>query len=411
MSVTMTSSRWWTLGGLVLAIALAAWIVQSIEWVDLDVPTLAKNEAARDRFYAAKSLVRRLGGEVSSPLGLDAMPPPGATLLLSSPHWDMFPGRDAALEAWVKGGGHLVIAEMPFFREQFVPEWAPLRNVDDTTATATAQAASDAAAGPAQRANAERCRLLSEPDAVRPAFGAARSFRVCGGAPTRLDALVAPQWSLGDATGVRMARVAVGQGSVAASTMRSAFTNRNLVADDGALAFVAALDLHAGDTVWFVSEEARAPFFLALASKGLPALLFAAAALVLALWRGAPRFGPLIGEPAAARRSVGEQVRRTAAFIGAGDGHALHRASLQALEAAASRAIARFMALPTFAERAEAIAQRVGGDAAALAGAMQPPKRRQALVAAITELERARRALLPDARSQRFRHALPTKMP
>jgi hypothetical protein len=409
MKTTMTPTRWWTLGALLLTIAGAVWVARSIEWVELEVPTFARNEAARDRFYAAKSLVRRLGGEVSSPSSLDALPPPGATLLLSSPHWDMFPERDAALEAWVKAGGHLVIAEMPFFREQFVPEWAPLRNVDD--ASANAQAGPESASGPAARLGAERCRLLSEPESARPAFGKARGFQVCGGAPTRLDTLVAPQWSIGDRAGIRMARAAVGRGSVTASTLRGAFTNRGVVADDGPLALVAALDLHAGDVVWFVGEEARTPFLLALASDGLPAVLLAGAALLLALWRGTPRFGPLIGEPSAARRSIGEQVRRTAAFIGAGDGSALHRASLQALDAAAGRAIANFMALPTFAERAQAITRRVGGDAVALADAMRPPRRRHALGPAIAELERARRALLPDTRANRSRHAFSPQTP
>jgi hypothetical protein len=163
--------------------------------------------------------------------------------------------------------------------------------------------------------------------------------------------------------------------------------------------------------VWFVGEEARTPFFLALGSKGLPAVLFAGAALLLALWRGTPRFGPLIGEPAAARRSIGEQIRRTSAFIGAGEGSALHRASLHALEAAAGRATPNFMALPTFAERAQAITRLTGGDPMALAEAMQPPKRRHALGAAISELERARRALLPEARATRSHHALSPQKP
>jgi hypothetical protein len=398
----MTPTRWWTLGALVLTLAGAVWVARSIEWVELDVPTFARNEAARDRFYAAKALVRRLGGEVRSPSNLDVLPPPGATLLLSSPHWDIFPDRDAALEGWVEAGGHLVIAELPFFRAQFVPDWAPLRNVDD----ASAAGVRESAPGPFPQLQAERCRLLSEPQTIHPAFGRARDFHVCGSTPTRLDTLVAPQWSIGDRAGTRMARVTVGRGSVTASTVRGAFTNRGAVAEDGALVLVAALDLHAGDLVWFVEEEARTPFFLALGSKALPAVLFAGAALLLALWRGAPRFGPLIGEPAPARRSIGEQVRRTAAFIGAGDGSALHRASLHALEAAASRTIANFMALPTFAERARAITRVAGGDAAALAEAMQPPRHRRALGAAITELERARRALLPDTRITRSRHAL-----
>jgi uncharacterized protein DUF4350 len=400
VKLKMNASRWWTVALLVLTVAGAVWLARSIEWVDVEQMRPARNEAARDRFYAAKSLVRRLGGHVAAPLGLDVLPPPGATLLLSSSHWDMFPGRDAALRRWVENGGRLVIAEMPFFREQFVPQWAPLRNVPDN---ATAAASSP---GSGERGRSEPCRLLSEPDAARAAFGLARSFRVCGVAVTHLEHRLAPQWLVADRSGTRMARVGVGHGSVTASTMHGSFANEGIVGDDGALAFVAALDLHAGDAVWFVDDETRAPLLRALASAGLPALLLGAAALLLALWRAGPRFGPIAAEPAAARRSIGEQIRRTAAFIAGGDGAALHRASLLALEAAAGRVIADFAALPTLAARAAAITRLAGGEAAALAAAMRPPKRRRTLAATIAELERARRSLLPDARQARSRHAL-----
>jgi hypothetical protein len=409
--MSMTPARWWTLAAVVLMIAGGIWLSNAIEWVDIDVPTFAKNEAARDRLYAAKSLVRRLGGHVASPRSLDKLPPVTAILFLSSAHWNMFPGRDAALRHWVEGGGRLVFAEVPFFREQFVPAWAPLRNVADVTPPPAASASEPASAPTSiaelMRVRPDRCRVLSEPAAVQPAFGAARSFRVCGSAYTRLSSPVGAQWSVGDPTGTRMSRVAVGQGSVAASTMRGAFANNNIVNADGALAFVAALDLRAGDEVWFVDEEARTPFLRALWSSALPALLLGLAALALLLWRGGPRFGPLAVEPGAARRSIGEQIRRTAAFIAAGRGEALHRASLRALEAAAGRVIPDFASLPALADRAQAIASRCGSDPVALASAMQMPKRHRALAGAIAELERARRALLPAARAARSTHALP----
>jgi hypothetical protein len=401
----MPAARWWILLGTVAVLAAASiWLINASEWVDIDVPTPAKNEAARDRFYAAKSLVKQLGGHVVAPRSLDKLPPATATLFLSSSHWNMFPGRDAALKGWVQGGGRLVFAEMPFFREQFVPTWAPLRNVDDISAAASAPEPGIAAPRP----RAERCRVVSEPDSVQPAFGQARSYRVCGFAATRLHSLAPPQWSVGDLAGMRMARVAVGQGSVAVNLLRGVFANKGIVDDDGALAFVAALDLRQGDEVWFVDEEARTPFFRALWSAGLPALLLALAALGLALWRGGPRFGPLAVEPGAARRSIGEQIRRTAAFVAGGRGEALHRATLRALESAAARTVPDFAALPTVADRARAISQRAGqgGDAAALANAMLMPKRRHALGAAIAELERARRSLLPEARAARPTHAL-----
>lgn len=404
--MAMTSGRWWTLGALALTVAAGVWLVRNSEWVDIDLPTFPKNEAARDRFYAAKSLVRHLGGTVLSPHSLEKLPPPTATLVLSSSHWDMFPGRDAALRRWVEGGGKLVFAEMPFFREQFVPEWAPLRNVEERAPAASAPESSFAA-----RFKPERCRVVSEPGTVQPAYGQPRSFRVCGVAATQLVSRVAPQWSLVEAGHLRVARVGVGAGSLAVSVLRGAFSNKGIVADDGALAFVAALNLHPGDEVWFVDEEARTPFLRALWSSGLPALLLALAALALALWRDGPRFGPLAADPGTARRSIGEQVRRTAAFIAAGGGAALHGATLRALEAAAVRAIPDYASRLGLSDRAAAIAARSGHDPAVLASAMQMPRRRHVLAASIAEMERARRALLPAARAARSRLPFTPKAP
>ena len=111
--------------------------------------------------------------------------------------------------------------------------------------------------------------------------------------------------------------------------------------------------------------------------------LLAAAAILLLLWRSGTRFGPLIADTARARRSVGEQVRRTAAFIAAGGGAALHRASIRALEEEARRSIAGYADLLGARERAEAIArttrERCGGagrgDEPAAAPGPAPPRR------------------------------------
>ena len=170
--------------------------------------------------------------------------------------------------------------------------------------------------------------------------------------------------------------------------------------DDGALAFAAMLQLREGDTVWFFDEETRARLLSLLWDHGAAALLLAGAAILLLLWRSGARFGPLLADAARSRRSVGEQVRRTAAFIAAGGGAALHRASVRALEEEARRSIAGYATLLGARERAEAIARTTREDAASLGAAMSPLQRpdRHRLATAIARLERARRALLPDRR-------------
>ena len=368
------------------AIGVAFWLRNAIEWVDVDVPKPAKSEAARDRFYAAKSLVRRLGGRAVSRANLETLPPPGATLFLSSSHWDVFPGREEALERWVRAGGRVLIAETSFVRELFIPIWVPAHSIDDEPQKASAP--------PRQR---ERCRLLTEPEGAQPAYDTARAFRVCAPAHTRLRSRGESQWRLDDLDGTRVARFAIGAGTATVSTLRNAFDNSGIVTDDSALAFAAALDLHRGDEVWFVDDEKRPNWFAALWVAGLPAALLAAAAIGLTLWRRGTRFGPLIADPATARRSIGDQVRGTAAFIAAGGDDSLHRAALMALESAAGRAVVAYASLPTMAGRAAAIAARTGVDAQALARAMHPTRGRHELAAALAVLEHARRALAPGA--------------
>ena len=420
-------------------VAGAVWFARSIEWTDVDVQTFSRNEAARDRFYAAKSLVHGLDGRTVTGRNLDTLPPTTATLVLSSSHWNMFPGRDAALRHWVEGGGRLVLIDMDVMRDQAVPGWTSLRAVHQSAscasaASAAASASSDAAAASASAASptpcasaasaprtkaknplsdmalrlkARPCAVLTEPETVRPMFAKARSYRVCGYPSTHLRSKAPALWALDDADGMRMERVAVGRGSVALSVVYDAFTNENFIRDDGPLAFAALLDLHGGDEVWFVEDESRAPFFRALWDHGKAAVLLGLLALGLALWRGIPRFGPLAAEPSAARRSIGEQIRRTAAFIAAGPGDALHRAALNALDAAASRTVADYASFQSPASRAQAIAARIRTDAAALEEAMRRPEKRRLLAGAIAQIERARRALLESPAGTRPRHEQP----
>jgi len=388
--------------------ALIAWFMRSIEWVETDVPTPARGEAARDRFYVAKQLARRLGASVTTVHDLERMPPVGATLLIGSRRWSMFPGREAALRRWVDAGGRLVVLQSAWSAEGETPRWVPMRSAPLRRDGPAAPASAAAAAASAPRdidaflallAKGAPCDDFVEPEGIDPAFGAARHYRLCGQQIRVLHA-AAPTWLLRSSEGAVAARVGYGRGDITANALDGSFDNRALVRDDGALAFAAMLQLREGDTVWFFDEETRARFLSLLWDRGAPALLLAGAAIMLLLWRSGTRFGPLLADTARARRSVGEQVRRTAAFIAAGGGAALHRASVRALEEEARRSIAGYATLLGARERAEAIARSTREDAASLGAAMSPLQRpdRHRLATAIARLERARRALLPDRR-------------
>ena len=400
----------WVLTALVAALvaALIAWFMRSIEWVEVDVPTPARGEAARDRFYVAKQLARRLGASVTTVRDLERLPPVGATLVIGSRRWSMFPGREAALRRWIDAGGHLVVLQSAWSAEGDTPRWVPMRSVPlrrdgpagaASAAAAAASAPRDIAAFLALLAKGGPCDDFVEPEGIDPAFGAARHYRLCGQQIRVLHA-GAPTWLLRSSEGAVAARVGYGRGDITANALDGSFDNRALVRDDGALAFAAMLQLRDGDTVWFFDEETRARLLSLLWDHGAAPLLLAGAAILLLLWRSGTRFGPLLADAARSRRSVGEQVRRTAAFIAAGGGAALHRASVRALEEEARRSIAGYATLLGARERAEAIARTTREDAVSLGAAMSPLQRpdRHRVATAIARLERARRALLPDRR-------------
>lgn len=402
----MRLTRQHALWGVVAALAVAAgvWWSRSIEWIDVDVPMPAKKEAARDRLYAAKALVRRLGGRVNAPQSLAELPPAGATLVLSSLHWNMFPGRENALKSWVDDGGRLVIVQTAWSEGNQLPGWLPIRSRSaPQRRNEPASAPPTATAGLWPLPPNGACDLVSEPDDVAGAFGLPRSFRVCGFADRRLSSASAALWRLDRPDGTVMLRVPFGKGSVTWNAIDGSFANQNVARDDSALAFAAALELHPGDAVWFVADEARTPLLSLLWSDGRPALLLAIAAVALALWRGAARFGPIVEEPALARRSIGEQVRRTAAYIARGGGGALRRAAARALDETARRTLAGYAALTGARERSEAIARYSALPAATLEAAMNPdgPGDRRLLALTIARLEQARRALLPARTSHR----------
>ena len=402
----------WGLTALTAALVAAAiaWFMRSIEWVDVNVPSPARGEAARDRFYAAKQLARRLGASVTTVHDLERLPPAGATLVIGSRRWSMFPGREAALRRWIDAGGHLVVLQSAWSADGETPRWVPMRSAplrraapaSAASAPATATAASaplDIEALLARLAMGGPCHDFIEPKGIDAAFGTARHYRLCG-QPIRVLHAGAPTWLLRGSEGAVAVRIDYGRGDITANALDGSFDNRALVRDDGALAFAAMLQLREGDTVWFFDEETRARLLSLLWDRGAPALLLAGAAILLLLWRSGTRFGPLLADPARARRSVGEQVRRTAAFIAAGGGTALHRASVRALEEEARRSIAGYASLLGARDRAEAIARTTREDAASLGAAMSPLQRpgRHRLAGAIARLERARRALLPDRR-------------
>ncbi len=365
---------------LLAIVAFGAWFVWATEWVDVWKPTPPRGEAARDDHYAIKQIVTRLGAKVVSPDNLDALPPPGATLVLQSNQWDFMPDRSQRLREWVeRDGGHLVLPsfyatgdDIPWVPIGEKPrpkkKSAPIEDDEDDDehdeparpalpASAARRAAFDPLLVGPRNNPKQQCPTFSERKAANGEGTTPRTFRLCHGEHmARLQALrgAKASWSIDGPQGAHSLRVALGKGRITAIAEHHFVSNDNLFTGDQAQAAIAALDLRAGDSVWFVVDEKRQALMLWLWHRAGPALGLALLALALALWRGALRFGPLLPQAAAARRSVAEQIRGTAAFVWRGGGAALLAASRRALDEAARTRIAGWDRM-TMSERIAAL--------------------------------------------------------
>jgi hypothetical protein len=371
----------------------------------------------RDPELRFKRLLTRVGAKVVTPDNLDQLPPPGATLVLETLNWDLFPEREAALQRWVEAGGTLVVPDfsspgaglgwVPIKRQPTPPRPKPgaadVPDERDTRGDADEGTEDDEPPRPRQALpRLPRCPGVSEPASVPPAFDTARSYATCLRSHFSLSSPLAPLWALDGANGHVVLRVPVGRGSVTASSGSIPWSNEDVLERDNALIAIAATRAQPGREVWIVSGESRPPLPVFLWERGAPAVLLGAAALAFGLWRGARRFGPRMASLPLARRSMAEQIRGTAHFIARRGSPALHAAQLRAVNDAARAHIRGFDAM-TLRQRAEAIAALTRLDAQALVPALEPapsPGRTRHLAPNLALLETARRRLVATPRGR-----------
>jgi len=414
------------LAALLLA-GVGVWLAFNTEWTDVEVPPELRGPAKTDPFYTFKRFSAALGVQLDMPDNLDRLPPPGATLVLSSWFWDLFPQRAAALQRWVEAGGHLVLPTYEYYGPELA--WTTIQSVPPPALKAPRRAPAASAnstddddsnddeneadsqtqerdATPAPRPPPPRagppialprsrpvaCPRLAEPPGVPPAFGTRRDYMSCQGSASILQSRGAALWAVDNQRGHVVLRVAVGKGSVTAANMRLPIYGTTPLDNDNALLLTAALRLARGQQLWLVANEKRPPLLQTLWKSGSPAILLGALALALALWRAGVRFGPRLPAAPTARRSVAEQIRGTSAFIAHHGGRALHQAQLRALDSCARSRVHGYDRL-IVGERAAVLAPLVGIDVHTLARAMNPELSKH-LPSALALLETARRRLL-----------------
>jgi hypothetical protein len=368
----------------VLLLVLVVLVARNTEWVDVAIPMPPKGEALTNPMYAAQRFAEALGARTTRDQ-VFAVPARDAVIVLSDWHWSLVRARRDALTHWVESGGRLVVDSLLVTTDPDFVQWSGIRRKFQDTGLE-----------PPSKSGDTRCRPFDEAVGEPSRSAAPARFSICDVfIPTSLANDKPVVWALRDASGMQVMRVAAGRGTVTVINA-TPFRSRSLFDGDHGRLFVAATQLHRDDEVHFVSED-NSPMLLALVWRwGAPVVILSLLGVVLLIWRGAPRLGPLEVPAPAERRSLAEQIRGTGEFaLRHGDGRALHAASVRALEEAARRRIHGYAALSA-KERGAALERLSGLDATGLLSAAYHPRSYgpHELRAAIALVETARRHML-----------------
>lgn len=383
--------------------AFVYWIATHTYWPYQVVPRGPSRLALSEPFYVAERLARALGARPSYER-LWRLPDKNAVLVTAFWDWDRSSTERAQLQQWVESGGRLVTDSSVFGHNDAFSAWSgitrrypKIMSKHNRLETAVSYNSRERSGRRGVKLKPAGCDDGQESGvSLWPATATPRHYDLCGFsgygflASTRV-----PVWQVADASGVQALRIGVGRGSVSVVN-GDPFTYLQLLQGTNAALLVAATQLHAGDEIYFLSDQDHASLLALSWQFGAPVIVLLLGALVLTLWRAAPRFGPAMASPESARRSLAEQIRGTGQFLlRVGDGQALHAATVRALFAAAPRRIGAFASLSS-AERVSRLASATGFSAKALAEAINYTGARRAneLRSAIALLEAARREIL-----------------
>ena len=332
---------------------------------DVVEPTPASGAAQTNPLFALEQTLRGMGEPAASLTTLDPRQVPlrpGDTVLIGADAGRIDADTAARLAAWVREGGHLLLAPDAGAR---APVFAALGLLDPRPSTFG-------------------CSRLG--DGKKAASLCGLRFRLKPAAASKADA------AIGNTDGGYLfARTALGRGHVSLLANFAPLERQQLKqAEAQRFAWRLLAPNRGRGQIYLIHALDGQPFLKLLATRGWPALLALAALLAAWMAMRSARLGPLLPAPAPHRRALLEHVQAAGEFLYRRDGgRSLHQLACEAVLARLRRRDPASVRLNGEALYAR-LAERGGVDAAQVAQAFQSPANAQAFRASLFTLARLR---------------------
>ncbi len=335
------------------AAAVAAWFFANYERKPVETRTQASVAARRNPLLAAEHFLARVGMAVRSHRGRDLLirlPPPGDGLLVLRMTGNLTPSQVDSLLAWIRSGGHLLLAPSAYTAEDEEPAGSGilarigvvLRHRQNRDCGCDSDADDGAAEGAANGAREQATGNSGETGQEDPADGPVR-IRI-GGHQVALDFPAysyleaterQPDWRITDSRqdGDCLLRFGIGAGTLTVLSSMEIFTNDRIGSLDHA--FLLAWLVRHNHKTWLLYSSNMEGIFTLLRHHQPGFFLALGVALVLLAWSWQFRIGPLRREDRLERRNLLAHIEasgrfawrldRAASLIAANREHALRR--------------------------------------------------------------------------------------
>jgi hypothetical protein len=304
------SSRRWAILGLAAAIGLAtAWFLTHYRRGTERRAIGYTGEARANPYHALRRLLEEYGAKVEileRVDGLESLPPVGGTLFLPTSRQTFPRSLTPRLREWVESGGHLIAVTWTLYEDEGAAD--PLLDPLDLRQFFEPDVPiGDAAEGAEGGDTADP---PSEPEPGPELVRAAGHWMLVefDARFSMADAGVPASGRIADASGTHLLWYEIGKGRLSVFTDTLFWENGAIDANDHGEFALRWFDPGVRDEVWILPHESHPSLADLFLAHAWPVGLALAALGALALWRAAPRFGPLEPVPPRGRRELGEHL-------------------------------------------------------------------------------------------------------